>query len=311
MGKNRTGQDTADRIFRMLTWASAALSFIVVIGIFFALVDNSKLSIGEFGLSFLFSRNWNPVTGQFGALTSVYGTLLSTLIALVIAIPMSLVIALFLVELAPPRLSRVIGYAIELLAAIPSIIYGMWGLFVFAPFMSTYIQPFLGNYLGFLPLFQGPPMGIGMLTAGIILALMILPFISAVMRDVFQMVPPVLKEAGFGMGATTWEVTSQVIVKYGISGLVGASFLGLGRALGETMAVTFVIGNNHAVELSLFAPGNSIASTLANEFTEASEPLYLNALVELGLILFAITFLIQIAAQLWLRGIRKSMGGGL
>ena len=211
-------------------------------------------------------------------------------------------------ELAPPLLSRPVGYAIELLAAIPSIIYGMWGLFIFAPFMASYIQTPFGEYLGFLPLFQGPPMGIGILTAGIILALMILPFISAVMRDVFQMVPSVVKEAGFGMGATTWEVTSKIVVRYGIQGLVGASFLGLGRALGETMAVTFVIGNNHSIAASLFSPGNSIASTLANEFTEASEPLYLHALVELVLILFIITFLIQIAAQLWLKRLHKSMG---
>ena len=300
-----------DNIFHGITGICAALSFVIIIGLFVKLIDDSRLSIQEFGISFLYTLAWNPVTREFGALSSIFGTLVSTLIALVIAIPMSLVIALLLVELAPPFLGRLIGYAIELLAAIPSIIYGMWGLFVFAPFMADHVQPFIGDHLGFLPLFKGPPMGIGMLTAGIILALMILPFVSAIMRDVFNLVPPVLKEAGYGMGATIWEVTSNITVRYGIGGLVGASFLGLGRALGETMAITFVIGNEHAIHASLFAPGNSIASTLANEFTEASDELYLNALVELGLILFIITFLIQIAANLLLQRIRRNMGPGL
>ena len=306
--KHRKSTRRADTVFRVITGVCASFAFLIIIGIFFELLRNSHLAVREFGLDFIFSREWNPVTQSFGALSSIYGTLLSTVIAMIIAVPMSLVIALFLVELAPPLLSRVVGYAIELLAAIPSIIYGMWGLFVFAPFMAAHVQTPLGKHLGFLPFFHGPPMGIGMLTAGIILALMILPFISAVMRDIFQMVPSVVKEAGFGMGATTLEVTWKIVIRYGIRGLVGASFLGLGRALGETMAVTFVIGNNHSISASLFAPGNSIASTLANEFTEASEPLYSHALVELGLILFIITFLIQIAAQLWLKKLHKSMG---
>lgn len=309
--KNKKSQYIVDKLFRLLTVICSILSFIIIIGIFVELLNNSKLSIREFGIGFLFSTVWNPVTQEFSALSSIYGTLLSTIIAMIIAVPMSLVIAFFLVELAPPTLRKFVGYAIELLAAIPSIIFGMWGLFVFAPFMSEHVQPVLGDYFGFLPIFHGPPMGIGMLTAGIILALMILPFISAVMRDVFQMVPSVMKEAGFGMGATTWEVTSKIVVRYGIQGLIGASFIGLGRALGETMAVTFVIGNNHSLSASLFSPGNSIASTLANEFTEASEPLYLHALVELGLLLFIITFFIQIIAQLWLKRIHKSMGSGL
>jgi len=227
---------------------------------------------------------------------------------MVLAVPLSLVIALFLVELAPPALSKPVGYAIELLAAIPSIIYGMWGLFVFAPFMSAYIQPALAGYFGFLPLFSGPPMGIGMLSAGIILALMILPYISAVMREVFSMVPAVVKESAYGMGATTWEVTYKVTVRYGLRGLLGASFLGLGRAIGETMAVTFVIGNDHRLGLSLFSPGNTIASTLANEFAEASAPIYLSSLMELGLILFLITLLIQMLAQLWLHRLQKGTG---
>jgi phosphate transport system permease protein len=306
--KTTTGHSFADTLFKSLAIFCSVISFAIIIGIFISLVNGSKLAIKEYGAGFLFSSVWNPVTQEYGALSSIYGTLLSTIIAMAIAVPMSLVIALFLVELAPPVIRKFVGYAIELLAAIPSIIYGMWGLFVFAPFMAEYVQPFIGDHLGFLPLFQGPPMGIGMLTAGIILALMILPFVSAVMRDVFQMVPSVMKEAGYGMGATTWEVTRNIVVRYGIQGMIGASFIGLGRALGETMAVTFVIGNNHSLSASLFSPGNSIASTLANEFTEASEPLYLNALVELGLLLFVITFIIQIIAQMWLKRIHKSMG---
>lgn len=276
-------------------------------GLLVELVRNSMLSISAFGLGFLTSAKWDPVAGEFGALSSIYGTIISTLIALVLAVPASLVIALFLVELAPKKLSGFFGTAIELLAAIPSIIYGMWGLFVFAPFMANWIQPILQKHAGFTPLFQGPPMGIGMLTAGIILALMILPFISSVMRDVLKMVPPVMKESAYGLGATTWEVTKDVSIKYGLRGMVGAVFLGLGRAIGETMAVTFVIGNDHRLAASLFASGNTIASTLANEFTEASEPLYLSALVELGLVLFVITALFQAAAQIWLR--RAARGG--
>lgn len=299
----------SETLFRVLTASSALLSFVIILGIGISLVADSRLAIGTFGLSFITKSIWNPVTGEFGALSSIYGTLVSTLIAMIVAVPMSLMIALFLVELAPPSISKTVGYAIELLASIPSIIYGMWGLFVFVPFMAEHVQPFLGDTLGFLPLFSGPPMGVGMLTAGLILALMILPFMSAVMRDVLRMVPPVLKESGFGMGSTTWEVLKEIVVPYGLKGMVGATFLGLGRAIGETMAVTFVIGNNHSISASLFSPGNSIASTLANEFTEASEPLYLNSLVELGLILFVITFLIQVAAQMWLRYLNRNAGG--
>jgi phosphate transport system permease protein len=298
----------ADGIFKLVTALCAVLILLVMAGILLELLRGSLPSIRAFGLSFLVSQQWNPVTRMFGAASSVFGTLVSTAIAMLLAVPLSLVLALFLVELAPPAVSRPVGYALELLAAIPSIIYGMWGLFVFAPFMSDHVQPLLGRTLGFLPFFKGPPMGIGMLSAGIILALMILPYISAVMRDVFTMVPAVLKESAHGMGATTWEVTSKVTVRYGVSGLIGASFLGLGRAIGETMAVTFVIGNDHRISGSLFASGNSIASTLANEFTEASEPLYRSSLVELGLVLFLITLLIQIVAQLWLRRVRRGMG---
>lgn len=296
-----------DLIFKSLALLSAVTIPLIIAGVIIELVRNSLLSLDKFGLSFLVTDIWNPVTGEFGALSGIFGTGVSTLIAMIIAVPLGLVIALFLVELAPPRISAFFGGAIELLAAIPSIIYGMWGLFVFAPFMADYIQPFLGEHLGFLPLFKGPPMGIGMLTAGLILALMILPYISSVTRDVFKMVPPVVKEAAYGIGATNWEVTRGVTIRYALRGIVGAGFLGLGRALGETMAVTFVIGNSHRISPSLFSSGNSIASTLANEFTEASDPMYLSSLIELGLVLMLITVIFQTAAQFWLWKIRKDL----
>lgn len=286
-----------------------AVSILVVVGALFAsLVDQSMPAIREFGPGFLTSREWNPVLGEFGAASSIFGTLVSTAIALVIAVPLSLVTALFLVELAPPSVSRLAGGAVELLAAIPSIIYGMWGLFVFAPFMADHVQPFLMEHTGGIPLFQGVPMGIGMLTAGIILALMILPFITSVTRDVYRLVPSVLKESAYGLGSTTWEVTHKVTIRAGIRGVVGACFLGLGRAIGETMAVTFVIGNDHEISASLFAAGNSIASTLANEFAEASEPIYLSSLIALGLVLLLITVIIQSLAQAWLMWMQRAAG---
>lgn len=281
---------------------------VVVAALFASLVDSSMPAIREFGPGFLVSREWNPVLGEFGALSSIFGTLVSTAIALVIAVPLSLVTALFLVELAPPSVGRVVGGAIELLAAIPSIIYGMWGLFVFAPFMADHVQPFLMEHTGAVPFFQGVPMGIGMLTAGIILALMILPFITSVTRDVYRLVPAVLKESAYGLGSTTWEVTHKVTIRAGIRGVVGACFLGLGRAIGETMAVTFVIGNDHGISASLFDAGNSIASTLANEFAEASEPVYLSSLVALGLVLLLITVVIQSIAQVWLMWMQRAVG---
>jgi phosphate transport system permease protein len=300
-----------DTAFRWISAACAGVLLLLMVGIMLQLIRYSGPSLSKFGFGFLFSDAWNPVTGQYGAASSILGTLVSTAIAMILALPASVFIALFLAELAPPLISKVVGQAIELLAAIPSIIYGMWGLFVFAPFMSDHVQPLLAKYFGFLPLFQGPPMGIGMLSAGIILALMILPFITAVMRDVFTMVPPIVKEAGYGVGGSTWEVTRHVTIPYGLSGLIGAAFLGLGRALGETMAVTFVIGNMHSISWSLFSAGNTIASTMANEFTEASDPLYVSSLVELGLILFAISLVIQVIAHFWLKQIRGSVGVGL
>jgi phosphate transport system permease protein len=310
MAKRADLQRAADASFRAGTALAAAMIIVVMAGIVVELVRNSWLSLARFGLGFLFSADWNPVTERFGAASSIFGTLVSTLIAMVIAVPLSLMIALFLVELAPSRLGRIAAYGIELLAAVPSIIFGMWGLFAFAPFMGDHVQPILQKFLGFLPLFQGPPMGIGMLTAGIILAFMVVPFISAVMRDVFLMVPAVVKESAYGLGGTTWEVTRKVTMRYGQQGLIGAVLLGLGRAIGETMAVTFVIGNGHHISASIFAAGNSIASALANEFTEASDPIYLSALVELGLVLFGITLLIQVASQLWLARLRRAAGVG-
>ncbi len=311
MAKANPATSKGDTYFKWLTAICSLIIPLLMAGIFVELVIQSWPSIKKFGFSFLFSQVWNPVTEQFGGASSIYGTLVSTLIAMVIAVPLSIAIALFLVELARPGVSKVVGTMIELLAAIPSIIYGMWGMFVFAPFMAKYVQPALQGTLGFLPLFQGPPMGLGMLTAGIILAFMILPFICAITRDVFQLVPNVVKESAHGMGATMWEVTYKVTIPYGLVGIIGALFLGLGRALGETMAVTFVIGNAHHIAASLFAPGNSIASTLANEFTEATDPMYVSALIELGLVLFIITYLVQVVAQFLLRRMYKSWSVGL
>lgn len=305
---NKHRHGLGDKVFKIVAVSMAAFIIVIMLGLLLQLLHGSSMSLKKFGLGFLSSSDWNPVTQEFGALSSIYGTLISTIIAMLIAVPLSLLISLFLVELAPPAVSKAAGAAIELLAAVPSIIYGMWGLFVFAPYMADHVQPFLNETFGFIPLFDGPPIGIGMLSAGIILALMILPFISSVMRDVFKMVPPVLKESAYGMGSTTWEVTRKVTIRYGAKGLIGACFLGLGRAIGETMAVTFVIGNKHSISLSLFDPGNTIASTLANEFAEASEPLFLSSLIYLGLTLFIMTLIVQIIAQLWLKSVHKKMG---
>jgi phosphate transport system permease protein len=311
MAKPNPASSRGDSSFRRLTALSSLVTPLLMAGIFLELLYYSLPALKKFGFSFLYTQTWNPVTEQFGGASSIYGTLVSTLIAMLIAVPLAIAIALFLVEMARPGVSKLVGGMIELLAAIPSIIYGMWGMFVFAPFMAKYVQPALQGVLGFLPLFQGPPMGLGMLTAGIILAFMILPFICAITRDIFQLVPNVVKESAHGMGATTWEVTYKVTIPYGLVGIIGALFLGLGRALGETMAVTFVIGNAHKISASLFAPGNSIASTLANEFAEAVGPLYVSALIELGLVLFIITYLVQVLAQFLLRRMYKSWSVGL
>jgi phosphate transport system permease protein len=301
-------QRRSDRTFHWIAASCAGIVLLLIAGFFIRLVLSCRLSLGQFGWRFLVTSDWDPVTDQFGALSSLYGTVVSTAIAMVIAVPLSLVIALFLVELAPPTLRRVTGTAIELLAAVPSIIFGMWGLFVFAPFMARHVEPALGKSLGFLPLFHGPPMGIGMLTAGIILALMILPYISAVMRDVFQMVPAVVKESAYGMGATTWEVTRKITMRYGVRGLVGACFLGLGRAVGETMAVTFVIGNATKISTSILAQGTTISAMIANQFADADPGLFTSSLLALGFILFIITFIVLALARWMLSALEVKAG---
>ncbi len=313
MKKARSGRNLfSDMLFKWASWLCGTVVLLLMAALFLQLALHSLPSIAKFGVAFLWSSEWNPVSQQFGALPSIYGTLVSTAIAMILAAPLSFVIALFLVELAHPSLRRVVSQGLDLLAAIPSIIYGMWGLFVFCPFMQNHIQPFMASKLGFIPFFKGTPMGIGMMSAGIILALMILPFVSAVMRDVFLMVPPVVKESAYGVGATTWEVTWHVTMRYGMKGMLGALFLGLGRAIGETMAITFVIGNAHTISISLFDGGTSIASTLASQFSEAvSQPLFRSVLLELGLVLFIVTFAIQLLAQHWVNMVRKSSGGGL
>src|SRR5216684_1660923 len=258
------------------------------------------------------SRLWNPVTEQFGALAPIYGTLVTSLIAMVIAVPVGLLIAMFLTELCPLWLRRPIGIAVELLAGIPSIIYGIWGLFVFAPFLQRTLQPALIQLFGHVPglnaLFAGPPYGIGMLTAGLILAIMVLPFVTSISRDVFEAVPPVLREAAYGLGCTTWEVVRNVVVPYARVGIIGGIMLGLGRALGETMAVTFVIGNAHRISGSILAPGTTISATIANEFTEAVGDLYTSSLISLGLILFVITFFVLAAARYLLLRLERRIG---
>jgi phosphate transport system permease protein len=301
-----------DLLFRNLTRVSAFGVLLLLAAIIGSLVVGSMPAIRAFGFGFLTSSEWDPVSEQFGALVPIVGTLVTSAIALTIAIPVSFGIALFLTELSPRLLRRPLGVAIELLAGIPSIIYGMWGLFVFAPLFADHIEPWLNDHIGAMPylgpFFSGPPMGIGVLTAGIILAIMVIPFIASVMRDVFEVVPTLLKESAYGLGATTWEVMWKVVLPYTRIGVVGGIMLGLGRALGETMAITFVIGNSHELSQSLLMPGNSIASALANEFTEAYGELYTSALIELGLILFFITFVVLSLARYMLFKLGKREG---
>jgi phosphate transport system permease protein len=301
-----------DAAFRNITRLFAFLVFSLLAAIIVSLLVGSMPSIDKFGIDFLWNDKWDPVKEEFGALVPIYGTLVTSAIALLIAIPVSFGIALFLTELSPVWLRRPLGTAIEMLAAIPSIIYGMWGFFVFAPLFQEHVQPLLAKTLGQVPwlgtLFSGPPMGIGMLAAGIILAVMVIPFITAVMRDVFELVPPMLKESAYGLGSTTWEVVWRVVLPFTKVGVIGGIMLGLGRALGETMAVTFVIGNAHRLNASLFAPGNSIASALANEFTEAVGDVYTSALIELGLILFIITTIVLALSKLLLLQLAKREG---
>ncbi len=302
----------SDNMFRLLT-RSAALGVLILLGgVMLSLVIGAWPAFSEFGLGFLASQTWNPVTDKYGALAPVYGTLVTSFIAMLLAIPFGLLIAMFLTELCPKWLRRPIGIAIELLAGIPSIIYGIWGLFVLAPFLQVHVQPALIDTFANIPvlnaLFAGPPYGIGMLTAGLILAIMVLPFITSISRDVFDSVPPVLKEAAYGLGCSTWEVMRYVVLPYARVGVIGGVMLGLGRALGETMAVTFVIGNAHKIATSVLAPGTTISATIANEFTEAVGDLYTSSLIALGLILFFITFVVLAAARYMLLRMERRAG---
>jgi phosphate transport system permease protein len=316
---NETGRSGALRrfmigeaFFRWATFAAALAVLLLLGGVILSLIIGSLPAFSEFGLDFLTTQAWNPVTEKFGAVAPIYGTVVTSFIAMLIGIPVSLGIAIFLTELCPYWLRRPIGTAIELLAGIPSIIYGIWGLFVFAPFLQATLQPWLIGLFSGVPvlssLFAGPPYGIGVFTAGLILAIMVLPFITAVTRDVFMTVPPVLKEAAYGMGCTTWEVVRNVVIPFTRVGVIGGVMLGLGRALGETMAVTFVIGNAHKISASILAPGTTISAAIASEFTEADAGLYTSSLIALGLILFVITFIVLACARLLL--LRLEMRAG-
>ena len=301
-----------DVFFRNLTRGAAIGVLILLGGVILSLIDGSLPALRAFGFNFLIEDRWNPVTEKFGALAPIYGTLVTAILAMLIAVPIGLLVAVFLTELCPMWLRRPIGIAIELLAGIPSIIYGIWGLFVFAPFLQQTLQPFLIDLFGPIPLlsdiFAGPPYGIGVLTAALILSIMVLPFITSISREVFESVPPVLKEAAYGIGCSTWEVVRYVVLPFTRVGVIGGIMLGLGRALGETMAVTFVIGNAHHVSTSILAPGTTISATIANEFTEAVGDIYTSSLIALGLILFFITFIVLAAARYMLLRIERRIG---
>jgi phosphate transport system permease protein len=301
-----------DRLFKGLVGTAAWFVLLVLLGAAFSMLWGGRQAFSTFGWNFLVSADWDAVQHKFGALVPIYGTLVTALIAMIIAVPVSFGIALFLTEVAPGWLRGPVAAAIELLAGIPSIIYGMWGLFVFVPFMATYILPWLNDHLGHWaiigPLFSGPPLGIGMLTAGIVLAIMVIPFISSVMRDVFLTVPSRLKESAYALGSTTWEVAWDVVLPYTRTAVIGGVFLGLGRALGETMAVTFVLGNAHQLTASLLKPGNSIAATIANEFTEADSDIYLSSLIALGFLLFVVTFIVLAIAKYMLMQLARRAG---
>ncbi|MBV8704917.1 MAG: phosphate ABC transporter permease subunit PstC [Acetobacteraceae bacterium] len=302
----------ADHAFRLAAGGAAVLVLVVLAAIAAAMFVGGLPAFRAFGLPFLYGTVWNPVEKQFAAGVAIYGTLVTSLIAMLIAVPVSFGIAVFLTEVAPAWMRGPVATAIELLAGVPSIIFGMWGLFAFVPFMANYVEPWLNDHLGPIPgigvLFSGPPLGIGMLTAGIILGIMVIPFISAVMRDVFALVPGQLREAAFAVGATRWEVVRKVVLPYTSAAVIGGIFLGLGRALGETMAVTFVLGNAHDLSASLLMPGNSISAAIANEFTEADSPLYVSSLIALGFLLFVITFVVLCFGKLMLMRVARQGG---
>ena len=303
----------ADRRFYRATLVASLLVVLIFLGIAASLFNGAWLSIITFGWSFFTSESWNPVTEKFGAGAAIYGTIITAALAMMLAVPVGIGIAIFLTEICPRSLRRAVGTSIELLAGIPSILYGIWGLFVFAPIFQSTVQPWLIDVFGNVPvlqdIFAGPPYGIGIFTASLILSIMILPFITAITRDVFETVPAQLKESAYSLGCTTWEVMWNVVLPYARSGVVGGAMLALGRALGETMAVTFVIGNAHKIHESLFAPGTTISAAIANEFTEADGPVYLSALVETGLILFGITLIVLSLAQFMLYTLERRAGG--
>jgi phosphate transport system permease protein len=309
--RRRTGA-LGDRIFFWLVLGCGLFVLVSLLGAAFSMAWGGVLAFKTFGFGFLYGTVWDPVNKQFAALVPVYGTLVTSAIAMIISVPVSFGIAIFVTEVAPRWMRGPVGGAIELLAGIPSIIYGMWGLFTFVPFMSDYIEPALIDWLGPLPiigfLFDGAPLGIGMLTSGIVLAIMIIPFISSVMRDVFLVVPAQLKESAYALGSTKWEVIRDIVVPHTRTAVVGGVFLGLGRALGETMAVTFVLGNSHNISTSLMDPGNSIAAAIANEFTEADSDIYLSSLIALGFLLFVVTFIVLAAAKLMLIRMARQRG---
>ncbi len=295
------GKRIGDRIIKFASLFFASVILVLVAGIVYELIKGSDRSLATFGWGFLITSTWDPVNKVFGALPFIFGTIVSSIIALIIALPLSIGIAIFLSELAPKKVRIYVSLMIEMLAAVPSIIYGLWGLFVMTPFLQTRIEPFLGKHLGFIPLFQGPPLGVGMLAGGLILSIMIIPTIASITRDIFNTIPTLYKEAGFAIGMTRWEVISKIVFPQARSGMIGAVMLGFGRALGETMAITMVIGNAPVISASLFSPAYTLSSVIANEFTEATSKLYISSLIELALLLFIISMLFNAIAKLLIK----------
>ncbi len=304
-------KDTGDIVFRRLMMFFACMILVIVLGILFELTRSSLPSIKKFGFSFLFTSTWDPVFEKFGALPFIYGTLLSSFVALLLAIPIGLGTAIYLAEYSPWWVRNTVSLLVDLLAAIPSVVYGLWGIFVLVPVMRTHVEPFLGKYFGFLPFFQGPQYGVGMISASLILAVMIVPFIISVSREVILAVPQVYKESAYAMGATRWEALISIILSYGKSGIIGGIILALGRAIGETMAVTMIIGNNVKISASLFSPGYTLASVIANEFTEATSDLYLSALVEIGLVLLFVSIFVNVIARMLIWSVQQKQSSGV
>ena len=298
-------QDTSDIVFRRVLAVFPISILILVAGIFFQLVYSSLPTLRKFGIAFFYNSTWDPVAENFGALPFIFGTLVTSLVALMMAVPIGVGAAIYLAEYAPPKVSKVISILVDLLAAIPSVIYGLWGIFVLVPYMRNSVQPFLGKYFGFLPFFQGPNYGVGFLAASIILAIIIVPFIISVSREVILAVPSVYKESAYALGSTRWEAIADIVLSYGRVGILGAVVLALGRAIGETMAVTMIIGNNVVITSSLFSPGYTLASVLANEFAEADTATYLSALIEIGLVLFLVSIIVNILARLLIWSVTK------